>query len=169
MAKTKASTNKNFMQSQNYTFAIDRITTVVYNLQGLDFPGITLNQAPVYAGPTAETDPQYPGEKITYDPITVRALLDENMVGYFEIVDWMRAAAKSPGLPRLLQPGQRIKEFSDATLIITTNKFNLNIKTKFVNMWPTNIGPINFDYTIGPDVVPIYDVTFIYHYYTVER
>lgn len=146
-------TNLSLQQQTNYNLVIDRIPNVVFNVQRFDFPGMNLGVAPAaFSAPTA--DLQFPGDKMTYDPLTVGALLDEDMVGYKQFRQWMVACSKTRPIP-----------FSDATLIILSNKLNLTQSIRFVNCWASTLGPISFDYSTSPDSPLVFDMTLTYQYY----
>ena len=58
--------------------------------------------------------------------------------------------------------------FSDATLVVLTSAQNANIRISFVDSYPINISPLQFDVT-GSDVAYIEaDCTLNYRSFTVE-
>ena len=58
--------------------------------------------------------------------------------------------------------------FSDGTLVILTSSQNPNKRVQFVDLYPINLSPLQFDVT-GSDVAYIEaDVTFNYRQFTVE-
>ena len=58
--------------------------------------------------------------------------------------------------------------FSDGTLVVLTSAQNPNKRIQFVDLYPINLSPIQFDVT-GTDVAYIEaDVTFNYRSFTVD-
>lgn len=162
MSDTAQPSNLSLAQPNTFKFTLTRLPNFVYGLQRVDLPGLTISGNQVYTGPFAHTDYTVPGEKITYDPLTVGCLLDEDFVGWQEVVSWMKELIVAPGAKPKRVP---IKNMSDATILLNNNKFRSNMAAKFYNLYPTNIGPVSFDYSVGPDSPLVYDVTFNYSHY----
>lgn len=164
MSDTAQPANLSLAHPNTFKFTLTRTPNLVYSLQRIDLPGMSISGTQVYPGPLAHTDFTVPGEKITYDPLTIGCLLDEDFVGWLEIVGWMRELINAPGAKPKRVP---LKNMSDATILLNNNKFRSNMAAKIYNLYPTNIGPVSFDYSIGPDAPLVYDVTFNYSHYEV--
>ena len=99
-----------------------------------------------------------PGDKLTFDPLGVRFIVDEDMTNYQEIYNWMIQLA--PGYDtddyRDLvgssittsgfdsRDGDYSKMYSDASLIVNTSSNNANIEFTFEDCFPTSLGSIDF-------------------------
>ena len=157
--------NLSLAQPNTFKFALTTIPNVVYNLQRVDLPGINISGTTVPTGPWTHADFSVPGEKLTYDPLTMGVLMDEDFIGWKEVHDWMRRCTVAPGATPKTHP---IKELADGTLLVNNNYFKSNIQFTFYNMYPTYLGTIPFDYSIGPDSPITYDITLNYSHYDIK-
>tara|TARA_B110000459_G_C16303572_1_gene356012 strand:+ start:50 stop:475 length:426 start_codon:yes stop_codon:yes gene_type:complete len=98
-----------------------------------------------------------PGDKITFDPLSVKFVVDEDMTNYREIYDWIMAIG--PGFDTkdfstlidskktssgAFASGNYENMFSDSTLIINTSSNNANVEFSFEDCFPTSLGGIEF-------------------------
>jgi hypothetical protein len=98
-----------------------------------------------------------PGEKMMYDPLTIRIAVDENFASYLEIYRWMKS-----------HTNQNDVKVIDMSLSILSSHNNPIQTFTFVNAFPTNIGQLDFD-AQATDVEYLYmDVTFRYDYFKVS-
>ena len=95
-----------------------------------------------------------PGDKIQYDPISIRIAIDEELKVYDELYKWVSTNAKSKTLD--------VREIS---LHFLTSHNNISRSMRFVNAFPTSIGSVEFN-TQTADVEYAYiDVSFRYDYF----
>jgi hypothetical protein len=137
---------------------------VEFFVQSVNIPGTSSG---VTEFPTPFKNLYEPGDKITYDDLTVTVICDENLASYREILDWLVALTYPESFDqyKALVPRQ-IK--SDASLIILDSNKNGNIVIKFKNLFPIAIGSIQLN-TAGTDVTPpTFDITFKYGGYKIE-
>lgn len=155
------------LQAPNtFQMAFKRIPQTVYNIQRVDFPGISMGTVQAFTGPITEHDFTLPGEKLQYDPLSLGILLDENFNCYTELLDWMRACIVAPGVGRTV--GQPLKEMTDATLVLQTNKFKPNKRVIFYDIYPTLLSAFSLDYQVDPNSPITFDCTFNYRAYKFE-
>ena len=157
--------NLNILGNNNFHFEIHELPMVSLFAQDFSLPGISMGRAPV---PTSAVDYNVPGEKIEYEDLVVTFMVDEFLVNYIEVFNWMTAL----GFPedtkqfRDLKEGKTpYKETSDIILTVTTNKFNAHHEVHFVDCFPTDLSPVDFtntDDTISPIQCT---VSFDYSYY----
>ena len=116
-----------------------------------------------------------PGDKITYDDLSVSFLVDEDMTNYIELLDWMKKLGSTEN------PSEQYKTLvndtssnvlrgitSDCTLTILTNNMNANKSVVFQDCFPTTISEISFE-SIADDVSPITaSATFKFRDYTIK-
>ena len=99
-----------------------------------------------------------PGDKVTYDDLSLRFLIDENLENYLQIYNWMTGL----GYPESVEQYSNLKkddvrmdnvdstdpryfEFSDATLQILSSNFQPNILVGFRDVFPTSLSTLEFD------------------------
>jgi len=155
-----------------FQITFDKIPDVTYYSYSVNLPGITLGEA---IQPTPLFDRKVPGDKLTFDPLILNFLVQENLANYIQIFNWLVGL----GHPESLQqskawahrnPSNSIRQnrYSDAQLIILSNKSNPILKVTFQDCFPTSLSPLTYDASIS-DAAPIStDATFSYTYYTIE-
>jgi len=125
--------NKNFLSPIGFNLTIDRekLANVDYFCISASLPDISV---PEIATPF-RTDYGYaPGEKLEYAPLTVSFLVDEDMVNYKEMYNWMKENAKEIGDSTV-----------DATLAILSSHSNVVQEIKFVDCFPTSLTALDFN------------------------
>ena len=95
-----------------------------------------------------------PDSKLSYDPLTVRVAIDEQLQSYRELFGWIRANTTNAKLV-----------MHDITLQFLTNHNNVSRSVKFVNAFPTNIGGVEFNVQGTETEYAFVDVTFRYDYF----
>jgi hypothetical protein len=94
------------------------------------------------------------GEKLTYDPFSLRVAVDENLLVYDEIYSWMLHNTKEASL-----------QTHDITLNFISSHNNISKSVLFTNAFPTSIGGIDLNVQ-NTDVEYAYiDVAFRYDYF----
>jgi hypothetical protein len=154
----------NFLSPVEFKFVLTRLPNVEFFVQSVNIPGTSSG---VTEFPTPFKTLYEPGDKITYDDLTVTVICDENLASYREIHDWLVALTTPDSFDQYksLTPGT-VK--SDATIIVLNSNKNANIMFKFVDMFPTAISGIQLN-TSGSDVTPpTFDITFKYGGYKIE-
>lgn len=109
---------------------------------------------------------------MTFEPFNIRFKVDEDMVNWMEIFNWMNGLA-FPGDTNAYKSlvggvdGPIRNGLSDGRLIVSTNQHNPSISVSFYDMWPTNLSQIDFDTTHHDVEYMEAEVTFRYRNYTV--
>jgi hypothetical protein len=94
------------------------------------------------------------GDKLAYDPLTVRIAIDEKLESYREIFNWMHSNTENKQLT-----------IHDITLHFLTNHNNISRSVRFANAFPTNIGGLEFNVQQTESEYAYVDVTFRYDYF----
>jgi hypothetical protein len=94
------------------------------------------------------------GDKLAYDPLTIRVAIDENLESYNEIFNWLTHNTKNDDL-----------KVYDITLCFLTNHNNVGRSVRFTNAFPTNLGGIEFSVQQSDVEYASIDVTFRYDYF----
>lgn len=163
--------NTNFLSPLGFRFILNRAPNVSYFCTSVSLPSINIaaiDQQNVFV--------QLPwaGDKVIYDPLSVRFKVDEDMANYMEIFNWIIALGhpidfnQTKQLMDDLQPYLQSDMMSDGTLLIESNHRNTNIEVRFVDMFPVTLTPIEFDVS-GTTVEPLLiDMSFRYRNFTVH-
>jgi hypothetical protein len=95
-----------------------------------------------------------PGDKLAYDPLTIRIAIDEKLESYNEIFNWIHSNTTNNELI-----------IHDITLHFLTNHNNISRSVHFANAFPTNIGGLEFNVQQSESEYAYVDVTFRYDYF----
>ncbi len=95
-----------------------------------------------------------PGDKLNYDPLTIRVAIDERLESYREIFGWLHTNVSAAEL-----------KIHDITLHFLTNHNNISRSIRFANAFPTNIGGLEFNVQGTESEYAFVDVTFRYDYF----
>lgn len=154
-----------------FRLVFNKFPNVEYLSYNVTVPGISLGEI---IQPTPLLDLRLPGDKLTFDPLTLNFIVQENLANYIEIYNWIFGI----GHPQSLDSYKAITKagtitnkpniYSDAILYILSNKQNPIAKVTFVDTYPTALSPLNYDASMT-DVTPITtDCTINYSYYKIE-
>ena len=120
------------------------------------------------------------GDKIVYDNLEVSFLVDEDLYAWTTIVDWMKGLGfpetsdqyKNLPLQQRIQLGATAAnggQYSDAMITVYTNKNNPILQVKFVDLFPINIGSLNFSTAESAEAIMTATVTFRFMNYSILR
>ena len=165
--------NRNFLAPTGFKFSLKRSPGVAFFCNQANIPSLDLGIA---TQPSYLKDIDVPGDKIQFGDLTLRFLVDEDLVNYMEIQNWIRGL----GYPETLQEFDKLEKeavlpgnfgrtgdniYSDGTLqILSSNlvaKFNVNFK----DMFPYSLSTITFDATNTDIEYFTADVSFKYTIY----
>jgi hypothetical protein len=161
--------NPNFLSQFGYKAIFSRIPHLEYFQQSLEIPGLQLGTANM---PTPFTRIPFVGN-ISYQPLTMRFKVDENLENWKALFDWMLAAGNAKNFDghRNLVNAERGSKFtltSDVTISILKSSMKPNKKFVFKDAFPVNLGDLSFN-TIDTDINYIESsITLQYTYYDLE-
>ena len=161
-------TKQDYADPTKFKFSILKLPKVEYFCTAVNLPGVSL--ADNYSQPTPFRDIPLPGEKLSYDRLTMTFLVDENLENYQEIHGWLRGLGFPGGYDEfktLLDAGSdrfptsknsklgdagRAKfaapdtggVFSDATLNILTSKNNPVTEVRFQDVFPISLSGLQY-------------------------
>jgi hypothetical protein len=143
--------------------------TVQYFCQEVNLPGVSMGQAPIN---TPMLDIYAPGNKLTYNDLTVSFTVDEGLVGWKEIYNWFRAMAAPTGFEdrnRLSELQSKrttsSKSYSNATLTILSALNNPLMRINYYNAFPLSLSDIQFDTKTDANDILTASAIFNYDYF----
>lgn len=156
-ALPKVTGNKNpLVVSDGFRLVFARAPNVQYFAQSIIIPSVSVNEVAVNRG---KMTAYFPGDHMTFDPVTITMMVSENMDNFAEIYNWLHKS---------INAAKYDDKFDDMTIYILTSKNNPNKKIMFKNVFPTSIGNINFSVQEADIVYATVDVTFRYDNFTFE-
>ena len=164
--------NRNFLSPTGFKFGLKRSPGVAFFCNQANIPSLDLGIA---VQPSYLKDIDRPGDKITFGDLNLRFLVDEDLVNYMEIQNWIRGL----GFPESLDQFQELKDenilgpmgkanddiYSDGTLQILSSNMIPKFQVVFEDLWPYNLSTITFDATDTDIEYFTADVSFKYTIY----
>ena len=170
----KQISNRNYMSPLGFKLILTKTPKVDFLCQSANIPQISMGTA---IQPTYLKDIAVPGDKVLYDDLRVRFLVDEQMENYLSIYNWMTGLGypENAGQFRQLKKDDlrtdasvsddadpRYFEFSDATLQILSSNYKPSILVNFKDAFPTTLSTLDFDVTTRDYAYFTAEVTFKY-------
>ena len=161
--------NRNYMSPLGFKLVLTKTPKVDFLCQSANIPQISMGTA---VQPTYLKDIPVPGDKVLYDDLTVRFIVDEKMENYLAIYKWITGLGFPENLGQFNQLRKddnrtdrligddgdpRYFEFSDATLQVLNSNYKPSILINFKDAFPISLSTLDFDVT-----------TRDYNYFTAE-
>jgi len=157
------------MSPLGFKLILTKTPKVDFLCQSANIPQISMGTA---IQPTYLKDIPVPGDKVLYDDLNVRFLVDEKMENYLAIYKWITGL----GYPESLDQYQQLKKddfrtdrivgddgdpryfnYSDATLQVLNSNYKPSVLINFTDAFPVSLSTLDFDVT-----------TRDYNYFTAE-
>ena len=166
--------NRNYMSPLGFKLILTKTPKVDFLCQSANIPQISMGTA---VQPSYLKDIAVPGDKVLYDDLNVRFLVDEKMENYLSIYKWMTGL----GYPESLGQFEQLKkddfrtdrtvgddgdpryfEFSDATLQVLNSNYKPSVLINFKDAFPIALSTLDFDVTTRDYAYFTAEVTFKY-------
>jgi hypothetical protein len=170
-------TNQNLAQSTKFQLVFDRLPYMTFFCTSVNIPGLSIDALPQT---TTFIDLHVPGNKLSYDDLEIKFLVDEDYRSWLSVHDWIRGMSFPENFEEYrnlkfqrrsmpLSPVADKPQYSDASLTIYTNRNNPNLSIKFIDCFPTSLSSIKFDVENNADNIIVGNASFNFSYYMVER
>jgi hypothetical protein len=131
----------NFLNPNAFQFSLSKTPKTNFYFQATVIPGLGL---PPVNLPTAYISVPVPGEELKFGEFSATFRIDEKMLNYMEIYNWM------VNMSTLAKEGQSLWNnvnglYSDANLIILDSHNNPVINVTYLNVFPTGLSALTFD------------------------
>ena len=164
--------NENFLNPTGFRFILNRAPKVVFFSNQASIPGLNLGVA---EQPTYLKDIPIPGDKLQFQDLTLRFLVDEDLENYLEIQHWLRGLGFPDSLKEIYEwqssnpnaPSSTLNYTSDGTLNVLSSSNTPNFKVKFLDMFPVSLSDLDFDATDSDIDYLTASVTFKYTIYNI--
>lgn len=147
-----------YVNPAGFKLLIDKLKypNAQYTIQTAALPDMTIDGA-VYNTPQRNVF-EAP-DKVTYGGFEATFLVDEALVNYTEIHDWM--------LGMVTQKDDGVRKMRDMTLQILSSHNNVIKEIQFVDAYPTSLSSLPFDTTITDIQYLVANVSFNYSYFKI--
>ena len=165
--------NRNFLSPVGFKFSLKRAPGVAFFCNQANIPSIDLGIA---EQPTWLKNIDVPGDKIQFGDLSLRFLVDEDLVNYMELQRWIRGLGYPENMDEFRklegeavlpanfgQAGDNI--YSDGTLQILSSNLVPQFQVVFSDLFPYSLSTVTFDATDTDVEYFTADVSFMYTIY----
>ena len=153
----KQISNRNYMSPVGFKLVLTKTPKVDFLCQSANIPQISMGTA---VQPSYLKDIPVPGDKVLYDDLSIRFLVDERMENYLAIYKWITGLGYPESLGQYDQLRKddirtdrivgddgdpRYFEFSDATLQVLGSNYKPTIHVNFKDAFPIALSTLDFD------------------------
>ena len=164
--------NKNFLNPTGFKFILNRAPKVTFFSNQANIPGLNLGTA---EQATYLTDIPVPGDKLQFQDLNLRFLVDEDLENYLEIQHWLRGLGFPDSLKEIYEwqssnpntPRGESNYTCAGTLNVLSSSNPPNFKIKFLDMFPVSLSDLDFDATDSDIDYLTANVTFKYTIYNI--
>ena len=160
------SINKSFLSNNKYELIFDRLPNTTFFLQSINLPSITLTSV---ATQSPYVQVNTPGNILTFEQLSATYIVDEDMQSWKDIYTWITQMGNPTSQDKLgnltTDIGKSNSTVSDAVLLVKSNSNNVNLKFSFKNIFPIELGSLQFTSTETQEFLTS-SATFLYDYYT---
>ena len=187
-ALSRQPTKLDYASPTQFKFNIIKLPKVEYFCTAINIPGISINYIEQQ---TPLKDIPHPGEKLKYADLQMTFIVDENLENFQEIHGWLYGLGFPDGYSdykSLMDAGQdrfptskgsvsdelgKVRypapsqgaAFSDATLMVLTNKNNPVVEVRFKDVFPISLGGLQYNQQATDINYLTCDVIFKYSIY----
>ena len=168
--------NRNLLTTTGFKFILSKYPKVDFFSNSASIPSINLGVA---IQPSYLKDIPIPGDKLTFDDLTLEFLVDEEMENYLIIHNWMMGL----GYPNTVEEYRNwvdsdpydpavfnaLSGQTEGSLFVYNSSFNPILEVKFGGLFPVSLSTIQFD---SKDMQSNYisaSVTFKYTIYNIKK
>lgn len=149
--------NINSLSPVSFKLVLQKFPNLEFFATGVSVPAITTG---VTTASLSQRNMNIYGDKLTFEDLSVKLIVDEDMKSYKEIFDWMNSSVMDENVLE--------NQLCDITLIVMTSHNNENRTFKFRNAFPTSIGGLEFDAGASEVSYITVDVVFSFSDMTIE-
>ena len=166
--------NRNFLSPTGFKFGLKRSPGVAFFCNQANIPSLDLGVA---EQPSYLKDIPLPGDKMQFGDLNLRFLVDEDLVNFMEIQNWMRGLGFPESLAEfndlkneaILGPMGKSTEdvYSDGNLQILSSNLIPKFQVVFNDLFPYSLSTVTFDATDTDIEYFTADVSFKYTIYQI--
>jgi hypothetical protein len=147
--------SNNYLNPTSFVLSLDSTTypAAEFTVQTMILPDVTSDGA-VFNTPSRSIAVH--ADKIVYGQFDCSFLIDEDLINYKEIYDWLYQQVDSDG-----------SHTRDLTLSILSSANNVTKQIRFIDAFPTNLSALPFDITMVDVEYLTAVVTFNYSYFEI--
>jgi len=144
----KTPDNLNYLSNISFRLTIEDSPNITWFCQAATVPGVSIEGIDVF---TPHATIPYAGNKVSFEELTIRFIVDEHMKNWVEIYDRIIAMGLAEGHEkyRLLKASNPLHPrgggYSTIVLSILTSAMNPQMEFHFYDAFPISISALDFD------------------------
>ena len=163
--------NINPLQGNGFRFSITKLPEISFFVQRINLPGMALPSA---AMDTPFAKAPIPGEKLDFDDLQISFLIDEEMINYTALYNWLvalgfpklhRQYTEYMGQDEINRYSELARNYSDGTLEIMNNSSNTCKIVQFRDLVPIRLDSLDFNSSNNDTEYLTCNCTFAFTYY----
>lgn len=156
--------NINYLQPSGFKVIIDhkKYGNIQFFAQSVDHPSVSINAVDV---PFKRANIHMAGDKLTFGPLTINAIIDEDINTYTEMFDWLKRLVEQNNKTQYNLTSDEYTTSVDITVNILSSHNNKVKSIRYHDCVPIDIGSINFQSTTGDVQYLTFPVTFSFSYF----
>ena len=149
----------NFLNPSSFVLTLDSqsYSGAEFTVQTMVLPDVSAEGAPLQF---KQINIAMAADKITFGAFEISYLIDEDLLNYKEIFDWMKSNVETKHSTTTSSDHYR-----DMTLTVMNSANNVTKQIKFVDAYPTSLSSLPFDITTTDVEYLTAVATFQYSYY----
>ena len=149
----------NFLNPSSFVLTLDSqsYSGAEFTIQTMILPDVSVEEAPLNF---KQINVGRAGDKIAFGTFEISYLIDEDLLNYKEIFDWMKSNVETKHSTTTSSDHYR-----DMTLTVMNSANNVTKQIKFVDAYPTSLSSLPFDITTTDVEYLTAVATFQYSYY----
>lgn len=158
-------TNVNYMQPTGFKIVINRVhfPNIAFFATSVVHPDMNL-QSNVVA--YKRVDQRLAGDKLEFGDLSMNLIMDEDMLAYQELYDWMTSLVDNARKPQHLKNDTQTPIEADISLITMSSHNNGQKRFIYKDAVPTSLGNISFETAAG-DQFLTFPVSFSFSYFEI--
>jgi len=168
-ASNKTPDNLNYLSNISFRLTMEDSPNLTWFCQAASIPGVSIDPLEV---PTPHATVPFGGNKVSFEELTVRFIVDEHLKNWTEIYDRIIAMGLAEGHEKykklqgntLMNP--RGGAFSTIVLTILTSGMNPQMEFHFYDAFPITLSALDFDSSVAD--VEYFQATASFRYVNYE-
>ena len=151
-ASNKVPDNLNYLSNISFRLTIEDAPNITWFCQAASVPGVSIEGIDVF---TPHATIPYAGNKVSFEELTIRFIVDEHMKNWTEIYDRIigRGLAEGHEKYKLLKASNPLHPrgggYSTVVLTILTSGMNPQMEFHFYDAFPISVSALDFDSSVA--------------------
>ena len=171
-AANKVPDNLNYLSNISFRLTIEDAPNITWFCQAASVPGVSIEGIDVF---TPHATIPYAGNKVSFEELTIRFIVDEHMKNWTEIYDRIIAMGLAEGHEKykLLKASNPLHPrgggYSTVVLTILTSGMNPQMEFHFYDAFPISVTALDFDSSVSDVEYFTASASFRYQNYEIKN